>query len=248
MSNLHRSRIIFPSLLLLAFAGFVALGSWQLQRLAWKRDLIARVDARLQAAPVPAPSHEDWPKLSLANDEYRRVCIDGSMLNDKETLVQAVTRLGPGNWVLTPLRSDDGNVVLINRGFVDPDHRGPMSRTSSRPGDPVHLCGLLRLSEPGGAFLHRNDPTSGRWYSRDLSAIASAQGFDPATVAPYFIDAEADPDPASWPVGGLTVVHFRNSHLSYAITWYGLALLCLGGLAILIRQERTRRVQSADTA
>lgn len=228
-------------LLGLAFVGFIALGNWQVHRRAWKLDLIARVDARLQAEPIPAPARAEWPTLNKATHEYLKVCADGVYLHDRETLVQAVTRLGPGRWLLTPLQQADGSVVLVNRGYVDEAHYTADTRRDAQAQDAVHVCGLLRLSEPGGAFLRRNAPTEGRWYSRDTAAIAAARGLVPTEVAPYFIDADATPNPGSWPVGGLTVVQFPNSHLVYAITWYGLALMTAAALVALLRHERARR-------
>jgi surfeit locus 1 family protein len=238
--------LLFASLLLLACIGFIALGNWQLQRRAWKLDLIARVDARLQAPVAPAPGRDEWERLTVSNDEYRHVCINGTLLNGKETLVQAATRLGPGSWVLTPLQAADGSLVFINRGFVDRDHRDPASRTATDPENPQHFCGLLRFSEPRGAFLHHNDPLHDRWHSRDIAAIAAARGLERTSVAPYFLDADAGADPSSWPVGGLTVVQFHNNHLSYALTWYGLALLSVAGLFLLLRRHPDGRVQSGQ--
>jgi len=227
--------LLWLSLLLLACAGFVLLGNWQVRRLAWKEALIARVDQRL-AAPAEAPMpRAQWAGLG-ADDAYRKLCLDGSYLDRRETLVQAVTRLGPGWWVLAPLHTAQGDTVLVNRGFVDAPHRDPVSRSTAEGSQRV--CGLLRLSEPGGAFLHHNVPAEGRWYSRDVAAIAAAQDLPAAEVAPYFLDADATGNPGGWPVGGLTVVQFRNSHLSYALTWYGLALLMAGGLVILVRYQR----------
>lgn len=225
----------------IAFAGFVALGNWQVHRLAWKRALIARVDRQLAAEPVPAPTRPQWPGIG-ADDEYRKVCASGSFLHDDETLVQAVTRLGPGDWVLTPLRAADGSIFLVNRGFVGPEQRLPQARAAGQAGGVVQVCGLLRLSEPRGAFLHHNDAVAGRWYSRDVAAIAAARKLPAADLAPYFIDADATPNPGGWPVGGLTVIRFHNSHLVYAITWYTLALMVAGGAALVARQEwRARR-------
>lgn len=241
METRRAGTVSFGALLLLACIGFTLLGNWQLQRRVWKLDLIARVDARLAAPPTPAPGRALWRGINAADDEYRRICADGTLLNQQETLVQAVTRRGSGSWVVTPLQRDDGTLILINRGFVDAEHL----QTDTRPaaGGNRHLCGLLRLSESRGAFLHHNDPLANRWYSRDVSAIATARGLNPGVVAPYFVDADASTDPAQWPIGGLTVVQFRNSHLSYALTWYGLALLTLYGLAQLIKQARRGRVQ-----
>ncbi len=209
---------------LTAIAGFVALGVWQLERRAWKLDLIARVDARVAAAPVPAPGVADWPQISADRDAYTRIRVAGRYLHDREVAVQAVTELGAGYWILTPLETP-GFTVLVNRGFVPPDRRDPATRPAGQVPGEVAVTGLLRPSEPGGGFLRRNDPAAGRWYSRDVAAIAAARHL--GRVAPYFIDADAAPNPGGLPVGGLTVIRFRNSHLAYALTWFALA----GGLA-----------------
>ena len=231
---------------LLAFAGFVALGNWQVHRRAWKLDLIQRVDSRLQAPPAAEPPRAQWPVLNAAADEYRRLCLEGAFLHDHETLVQAVTRLGAGYWVLTPLQTSAGDTVLVNRGFVPPERRDPAARAAGQVAGALRVCGLLRMSEPRGAFLRRNEPAQGRWYSRDVAAIAAGQGLPAPDVAPYFLDADAAPpkDDAAGegPVGGLTVVRFHNSHLVYAITWYALALMVAGAAALVARYEwRLRR-------
>jgi surfeit locus 1 family protein len=230
-------RILAGLLAALAFVGFVGLGTWQIERRTWKLDLIARVTERVRAEPVPAPARPDWPRLTAA-DAYRHVRVTGTFLNDRETLVQAVTERGPGFWVLTPLALQERETVLINRGFVPADRRDPASRAAGRITGETTVSGLLRLSEPGGAFLRSNDPAGERWFSRDVAAIAGARGL--GEVAPYFIDADASPLPGGLPVGGLTVIAFRNDHLVYALTWYALALMVLGALAYLIYDARPR--------
>ncbi|WP_145071877.1 MULTISPECIES: SURF1 family protein [Sphingobium] len=210
-------------------AGFGALGVWQVHRLAWKRDLIARVDARVHAAPVAAPA------MASAADEYRRVAVQGHFLHDRAALVQASTVRGSGYWVMTPLMTDRGFAVIVNRGFVPPEAKASYEQPRGR----VALTGLLRLSEPGGGFLRANDPGADRWYSRDVAAIAAKRGLRP--VANYFIDAQASPSPYALPVGGLTVVRFPNSHLSYAITWFALAIMSAGAYIFVMRQELTAR-------
>jgi len=223
---------------LLLFCLFFGLGTWQVQRRAWKLDLIARVDRRVHAAPVAAPGPSDWPRISADADEYRRVTLQGEWLAGKDTLVKAVTELGGGFWVLTPLRRADGSIVLVNRGFVPEDQR----TAAIPPPAAGSVTGLLRVTEPGGAFLHKNDPAAGRWYSRDVAAIAAARGLPAARVAPYFVDAAAvSPAAPGEPVGGLTVIHFYNNHLVYAITWYALALMVAGAAYYVARDERRRR-------
>lgn len=220
------------------FAGFLALGVWQVQRLAWKTDLIAQVDARVHAEPVPAPGPEAWPMVSRERDQYRRVVVRGVFLHDHETRVQAVTDLGGGFWVMTPMRTERGFTVLMNRGFVPPERRDPATRAAGQVSGPQTVVGLLRITEPGGGFLRRNDPNADRWFSRDVAAIARARGLSDA--APYFIDADATANPGGWPRGGLTVIRFANSHLVYALTWFGMAVLTLVGFGVFVRERRRR--------
>lgn len=234
--------VISAACLALLAAALTALGTWQVQRLAWKRDLIARVDQRLHAAPVPPPTRADWTKVNAADDEYRRVTAAGTLANDNETLVYASTALGPGYWVMTPLRLADGTSILVNRGFVPTNRRDPASRREGPRSGPVEISGLLRMTEPKGSLLQSNDLAADRWYSRDVAAIAEKRGV--STVAPYFIDADATPNPGGLPIGGLTVVHFPNNHLVYAVTWYGLAAMVLVLLVFILRSERNSRDQA----
>lgn len=232
--------VLLAVLALAAFAGLASLGTWQLHRRVWKLDLIAHVQQRVHARPAPAPGPDAWPAITAERDAYRRVRATGVLQNDKETLVQAVTALGPGFWVMTPLRTDRGFTVLINRGFVPPEQRDPSTRKAGELAGQVAVTGLLRVTEPNGAFLRHNDPAEGRWYSRDVAAIAGARGLH--EVAPYFIDADATSNPGGSPVGGLTVIAFPNSHLVYAITWFTLAVMVLAGAGYVAREEwRMRR-------
>lgn len=235
--SLARVGVILVLTVLLVY-GFVRLGTWQVHRRAWKLDLIHRVDTRVHATPVPAPGPAQWPQVSAARDEYLHVTATGTYLYDKDTQVQAVSDLGSGFWVLTPLRMSDGALVLVNRGFVPPEWKD--TPASEAPG-PVTVTGLVRMPEPGGGFLHKNDPAHNLWYSRDVQGIAAARGLGP--VAPYFIDADgpgaprAGTTPSHYPVGGLTVISFPNNHLMYSITWYALALMSAAAGIFVIRLE-----------
>jgi surfeit locus 1 family protein len=226
-------RFGFIALCVLLAVGFSGLGVWQVERRAWKLDKIAKVDARVHAAPALLPPRAEWSR----DQAYRRVRVAGVFLNDRETLVQAVTELGPGWWVLTPLRT--GNLtLLVNRGFVPPELRDPRTRQPGESIGAITVTGLLRESEPGGGFLRSNDAHANRWYSRDVAAIAHARGL--TDVAPFFLDADATPNPGGYPVGGLTVIDFPNNHLIYALTWFALAILALVGAALLLRTTDER--------
>ncbi|WP_290539266.1 MULTISPECIES: SURF1 family protein [Alcanivorax] len=227
---------LFLLLCVAAFAGFIALGVWQVQRLAWKEDLIARVDARVHADPVTAPAQGDWATVNKATHEYLRVKLPGQYLPEGISLVAAATEEGQGYWVMVPLQRANGNWVYINRGFVPQRLREQAGRGDFTPDGEVSVTGLLRLNEPGGGVLRDNVPTENRWYSRDVLAMAEQHGLAP--VAPFFIDADASEQPG--PVGGLTVIRFPNNHLVYAITWFALALGMILAAWLVVREQRKR--------
>lgn len=227
--------VVLALLLIVLFAG---LGTWQVYRLQWKLDLIARVDARVHAAPTAPPPAARWAGITSNTDEYRRVLLRGIYLYDLTTPVQALTDAGSGYWLLTPMCTSDGVIILVNRGFIQTDlgarTRYTPQRAAGNPcaaagGPVVAVGGLLRTTERGGPFSRANDPVDERWHTRDIAAIAHARGLDGA--APFFVDAGAGQNAAGSPdrpLGGLTVISFPNSHLMYAITWYALALMVAG--------------------
>ncbi|MEO0881969.1 MAG: SURF1 family protein [Pseudomonadota bacterium] len=220
--------------LMLGFAGMVfitlvLLGNWQMRRLAWKLDLIETVNTRLNtdavAAPVRVETSEDLT--------YRRVMATGELQHDRSRQVKALTELGAGYWLMTPLKTVDGH-IWINRGFTP---LGSVSTEWTSPSGLVDIEGVVRASEPGGTFLETNDPQAGRWFSRDVAALsADSRTSNPA---PYFIDADHYGADTDWPRGGMTIVKFRNAHLSYALTWYAMAVLFLGALIWIVRDRLT---------
>jgi surfeit locus 1 family protein len=228
------ARIVVILAAALATLGFLALAGWQLQRLHWKQDLIARIEQQLKAEPVAPPLAS---ATMTKTDEYRRLRLRGRF-EPREVLVQATTELGGGHWVLAPLRLEDGSTVLVNRGFVPPEQRAPEQHVA--PDGPVELVGLLRLSETGGGPLRRNVPAQGRWYSRDVAGIATQLGVADR-VAPFFVDEVADAaQPRRWPRPGLTVIRFANNHAVYAATWLALAAMAAAAAGYLVREERRR--------
>ena len=228
--------VLLLALALLAGAGFFALGVWQVHRLAWKEALIARVERNVNAVPAAAPGPGAWSGIT-PDDEYRRVRARGRFDYAHEVTVAATTELGSGYWVLTPLRTREGAWLLVNRGYV------PMDLRAQVPPGPAEgeVIGLLRPSEPHGRMLQANVPAAGRWYSRDVVAIAAAQGLT-GPVAPYFIDEVATPETSTrWPRPGLTVLQFPNNHLAYAITWFALAAMMLAAFVYVLRDHRRGR-------
>ena len=238
-------QLVLVACAVLLFAVLVGLGSWQIKRLFWKLDLIERVTQRVIAPATAPPLPAQWSQINAQDDEYRHVSLRGVLLYDQTTRVQAVTELGGGFWLLTPLQQADGSNVLINRGFVPAGPRSP-DPAGGTATPVVNITGLLRMNEPGGGFLRKNDPAGKRWYSRDVTAMAAVHGL--SRVAPYFVDADAASAAATGrngerPVGGLTVIAFANSHLVYAVTWYVLALMVAGAAFWVVRDAQRRRQQ-----
>lgn len=229
--------IVVTLIAAIGIMGFTGLGIWQIQRLHWKLDLIERVDSRIHAEPVPAPGPEAWPAINAADDEYTRVTLTGRFLNDEEVMIYTPSNYGPADWVLTPFERDDGTIVMVNRGVV-PLERAQSGDISRIEGETT-VTGLLRMSEDKGwLFSRANNPDEQLWYRRDIGSITETKGF--ASAAPYFVDAERGASDV-WPRGGETVVSFRNSHLSYALTWFALGVLVLSGYALILRQELRSR-------
>nr|WP_314443320.1 SURF1 family protein [uncultured Sphingomonas sp.] len=237
MSQARGKRVLLIALCATLALLFAGLGVWQVERLGWKRDLIARVEARVKAPPVPLGPRDQRSSFTPGEAEYRRVVVTGRYDHASETLVDALTERGKGFWVLTPLVTSD-RTILINRGFVPTALSDPSRRQTNQIGGNVEVTGLMRLTEPGGRFLRANVPAEDRWYSRDVEAIARKRGIP--QVEPFFIDAEASPEPGGHPIGGLTVIRFPNNHLIYALTWFGLAALCMFGLALTLRSTHIR--------
>lgn len=229
------TRIVVVILAAILFAGFCGLGYWQVERRAWKLDLIERVDARVHGDALAAPARDDWKDVSRARDEYRKVSVTGTYRNDLETQVYTATDYGAGYWVMTPLMRDDGTIIMINRGFVPTERRAPDTRPDGMVNQEVTVTGLLRINEPVGTFMRDNVPAEERWYSRDVHAMATKRGLNADDVAPYFIDGDGADTPAKLPLGGLTKINFPNNHLTYALTWFGLAVLTLVAAWIVLR-------------
>ena len=199
----------------------LALGSWQIQRLHWKEGLIAQRQVAISAAPTPAPRSLEEAR----GMEFRHVTTDGIFLHDKEIFLGATSEAGRNGYqVLTPLQEASGRAVFVNRGFIPAELKDPGKRATGQIADKVRVEGLLRLppAKKPVWFLPDNRPDLNYWFWVDLPAMAAADKLD--RVAPFYIDADATPNPGGWPKGGVTRLELPNNHLQYAITWFSLAV------------------------
>ena len=204
-------------LVLLCFA----LGVWQIRRLAWKEGLIAERHAAMTSRPVPVPRSA----AAARGMQFHRVVVTGEFLNDKEIHLAATSPDGdPGFHVLTPLREQSGRIVFVNRGFVPQRLKDPRTRLEGEPAGTVRVIGLLRVAPKAKPnwFVPDNRPAENYWFWLDLKAMVRADKL--ADAVPFYIDADATPNPGGWPRGGLTRLELPNHHLQYAITWFSLAV------------------------
>jgi surfeit locus 1 family protein len=223
------------------FVGLILLGNWQVRRYHLKLRIAHDIATRVHAPPVAAPGLAQWPHIAAGHEQYLHVRLHGRFIGG-QTLVHGSRSKGYGYWVMAPLRTDRGFVVLVNRGYVAPEPSGtPASAKIAPPEGEVTLTGLLRLTEPRGGFLRHNQPKKDLWYSRDVAAIAAADKLPADQVAPYFVDADASASANELPFAGLTSIHIYNHSLGYAITWYLLALGTLLAAGIVIRHEMQTR-------
>ena len=214
---------------LLAFAVLVALGTWQVERKAWKEGLIAALTERLAAPPTALAGPVTWPSLDPATDEYRRVKFSAVFDHGKEALVYAAASAfrpdvsSPGYWIFTPAQLADGYFVMVNRGFVPEARKDATSRADGQTAGPVEIVGVMRWPDPRHWFSPPDDPAHNLWFTRDPAAIAGAKGVGP--IAPFYVEQESPAPLGGLPQPGKLVVRLRNEHLQYAVTWYGLALV-----------------------
>lgn len=218
----------------IGFAVLLNLGFWQMNRLAWKEDLIAKVTRATSDAPVPSPTPEEWRQLS-PEDDYRRVFVQGTFLPGEAFYYIALPDPkgpfgGPGVMVYSPFRSQDGWVLMVNRGFLPQDLPADLRQKVLRPSaGPVRLTGLLRLDERPVWTTPAPDRDESLWFARDTASMAAFLGADIGRLAPFSIDLEQNFTPADGlPQAGETIVTFKNDHLGYALTWFGLAATLLG--------------------
>lgn len=231
---------IFVVLGLVAFAILIGLGTWQVKRLHWKEALIATIEARVAAPSQPLAAIE----ARLATDgeiDYWPVSLAGAFHHEGERHFFATHKGQSGYFVHTPLELDDGRLILVNRGFVPFDRKDAATRAEGQVEGRHEIAGLARdrVAEKPNPLMPDNDPEKNVFYWKDIDAMAASAGVgEPGDYLPFFVDANAAPNPGGLPVGGVTLIDMPNSHLQYAVTWYGLAAALAGVLGAWLWRRR----------
>ena len=215
----------------LMVAVLVALGTWQIERLNWKRDLIAEIAARTAAEPAPLPAGA----IAAGDWNFRRVRLTGTFHHGHEFHLLAPDRRGRfGYHVLTPLERIGGGIVLVDRGWVPDGKKDAATRAAGQIEGVVELSGIARAPWRKSRFAPDNDIAGNVWFEPDLNAMGRELG---AVLAPVLIEADAKANPGGLPLGGQTRLDIVNNHLAYAITWYALALAAIVIFVIHRRQR-----------
>lgn len=226
---------------LMVFAALIGLGTWQMQRLAWKDNLIATIDSRVNAAPVPLAEILRSDK-SIADQEYTPVTFSGTFAHEYERHFFATHEGASGYYVYTPLKlADSVDWIFVNRGFVPFDRKEQATRAEGQVAGPVTITGLVRpgLVEKPSSIVPDNDPAKNIFYWKDIREMRATSGRpENEPVLGLFVDADTAPNPGGLPVGGVTIIDLPNSHLQYAMTWYGLAAALAGVLGVWLWRSR----------
>jgi cytochrome oxidase assembly protein ShyY1 len=232
----RRGGLLVPgALALVMLAVLLGLGTWQVERKAWKEALIATLDKRLNDAPIALPPADQWAGLTADNSEFTRVRVHVGFPKARDALVfSGVAALrddakGTGYFVFAPAMLPGGQRVVINRGFV-PSKAYPVA-----VGD-QDIVGALRFPEAPSWFVADHDTAGDVWTVRDPAAMARLLGW--GTVAPFYIEQEAPVPPGGLPHPAPLKPQLRNEHLQYAITWYGLAAVLVVMFVVWARRRR----------
>ncbi|NGN40499.1 SURF1 family protein [Mesorhizobium sp. CGMCC 1.15528] len=234
------ARLLALVLGLVAFAVLIGLGTWQVERLHWKEALLATIDQRIHSVPLPLADIEK--KFAEGGDvDYWPVTVSGQFMPEGERHFFATYEGDSGFYVYTPLKLADGRAVFVNRGFVPYDLKDAGKRPAGQVTGEVTVTGLARnpLPEKPSSMVPDNDTVKNVFYWKDRDVMAASAGLPTgAALVPFFIDADKTPNPGGLPVGGVTMIDLPNSHLQYAVTWYGLAAALAGVLGVWLFRSR----------
>ena len=239
---MRKSTVLIVATMTCAIAILLVLGTWQLNRLSWKEELISGINARIAGKPVALAEIESlWSKTG--DVDYMPVQLTGRFDHDDE-MHYFNTWEGQTGWnVITPFQLSDNRLVLVNRGFVPSSLRDKNMRMDGQVDGVVSVIGLARnpVSKKPNSLIPDNLPAKREFYWKSFNQMALLVSQDaPASILPFMIDSGENSFNARYPLGGTTRVQFSNNHLQYAGTWYGLALALLAvGSVFLYRQRKS---------
>ncbi len=219
-------RMILPLLFgLVGTAILLSLGTWQVQRLAWKEGVLVEIEARIGGDPVVLPVGTD-PEA----DRYMPVEAEGVLTGEGLRVLASVKQIGAVHRIVGVLETGERR-VLADLGYVRVlDGEGEV------PTGPVTLTGNLHWPDEVDGWTPEPDAETGLWFARDVPAMAAALGTEPVLVVARTTSLDGI---TPLPVGTEGI---PNDHLQYAITWFSLALVWVGMTVFLLWRIRRRTV------
>ena len=215
--------ILWPTLFtIISFLVLISLGTWQVYRLVWKNSLISNYLYRFNNEIIK------YDKSFSFNDEfeYRRINIKGRFINEKEILIIGKTFEGNvGFHLITPFITKEEKLLLINRGWISEKLKLRSSRSFSLIKEDIVIDGIIRRPQKKGYFVPENDPIGNFWFTIKPYQIEKAlklESFD--LEKKFYVDVIRDKGKLKLPIGVSGSPNFRNQHLTYAFTWYSLAI------------------------
>lgn len=209
---------------LLGGAILVSLGLWQMRRLEWKEALIAEAEAMILQAPVSLPAAPD-----PAADRYRAVTVTGRFTGEETHVLTSTREDGPGFLIVAAFQAADGRRILIDRGYVP-----EVQKTAARPAKEANVTGNLNWPDDVTAATPGHDAKTDIWFGRDVAGMAAQLG-----TLPILVIARDDTGDGIRPMPATAA--FRNDHLGYAVTWFGLAAVWAGMTLMYLWRIRTRQ-------
>lgn len=234
MTPQRRGLLIPVAFVLGGLAVLLSLGTWQIERKAWKEALIANLTQRLAAAPAELPPPQAWRDLAPQDAEFLRVRLRVDFRSDDALVYTSGSALrndvkSPGYFVFAAGQLPGGEHVVVNRGYVK-------DRTYPVRAGVQDIVGYLRWPEASSWFVADHDASADVWYVRDHRLMARIRGW--GDVAPFYVEQEAPVPPGGVPHPAELRVNLPNHHLQYALTWYGLALVLVGVFAAWLVHRR----------
>lgn len=223
-------KILFPLLLGLAGCGvLIWLGLWQVDRLGWKQQILANIDARLAAAPAPLRLD-----ATEAQDEYSRVTLSGIPDGNELHVLVSGTSAGTGYRVIVPFTLDDGARILVDLGLLPLDAKNAAPLIA-----PMQISGTLLWPDDRNDSTPAPDFSRNIWFARDVAIMSDALDTLPLMVVASQT-SPADPRLTALPV---TTADIKNDHLEYAITWFLLALVwAIMSMVLILRTLRQKDI------
>lgn len=205
-------RLLVPAIsTVIMLVVLVGLGVWQLQRRAWKHDLLARIDAAEHLPAVPMP---ELP------DSFAKVHLAGRLRTDLQARYGAELRGDTlGAQLIVPLERDGAAPVLVDLGWL------PNDRISHLAFPKDSVDGFIRPPEHAGTFSGTDDPGQHLFYTLDPAVIGASLGY--SKVAPFTLVAMGAVPTGVYPVPATEMPRPVDNHLQYAFTWFGFALTLL---------------------